>query len=177
MPIEARSPYRRRRPSHSGSQRDGCSGLSGQRIKGLRFRRSGAKMVDENDPEGVAPMCEVEEKRSNRCQASRLFVRLQFGRKIYVSPLPHRASSASTLFALVQTILTTLVTFSYWEGSGGGCGLVEEPPSLDESARAAQEGARLPVLNCFVSGVTLRASDTTMIFVSVIVAAAYLAGI
>jgi hypothetical protein len=25
----------------------------------------------------------------------------------------------------------------YWEGSGGGCGLVEGTPSLDESARAA----------------------------------------
>src|SRR5829696_1166546 len=46
-----------------------------------------------------------------------------------------------TLFALVQTILTISVTLSYWEGSGGGCRLVEEPPSLDESARAAQEEA------------------------------------
>jgi hypothetical protein len=64
------------------------------------------------------------------------------------------------------------------KGSGGGCLLVEKPPSLDESARAAREEAiDWPLLNCFVSGVTLLATDTTMIFVSVIVTAAYLAGI
>jgi hypothetical protein len=74
------------------------------------------------------------------------------------------------LFALVQTLLTTSVTLLIEEGSsGGGCGLVEEPPSLAEAARAARVEVRLRALNCFVSGVTLRASDTTTIFVSVIV--------
>jgi hypothetical protein len=36
------------------------------------------------------------------------------GETLYVTPLPHRTSFASPLFASVQTLLTTLVTFYYW---------------------------------------------------------------
>ena len=46
--------------------------------------------------------------------------------KKYVSPLPQRADSGLICSALVQTPLPTSVIFPIGEGSGGGCGLVEE---------------------------------------------------
>jgi hypothetical protein len=94
MPIEGKKPVSKNGQATAEVSVMDVWVYQGKELNVFASAEAAQKWFDENDPEGVALMCEAEEV-SNRCQASRLVVRPQFGRKIYVSPLPHRASSAS----------------------------------------------------------------------------------